>query len=109
MHPVAAALARSALAAALLWAWGGLGPSPTRAQTGQAPPLAPPEVTEDAPVGTPGAGSRSEELGRSGGVIAPPDPGVDPGLVRSAPDAGATTPVIPPPGSPGGDPNVRPL
>ena len=42
-------------------------------------------------------------------MIAPPDPGVDPGLVRPAPDTGAvTTPVIPPPGSPGGDPNVRP-
>jgi hypothetical protein len=95
-----------ALAAALLWAWGGLGPSPARTQTGQAPP----EVMEDTPVGTPGAGSLSEELGRSGGVIAPPDPGVDPGLVRPAPDAGASTmPVIPPPGSsPGGDPNLRP-
>ena len=98
-----------AFAAALLWACGGLGPSPARPQTGQAPPSAPPEVMEDTPVETPGAGSLSEELGRSGGVIAPPDPGVDPGLVRPAPDAAATMPVIPPPGSsPGGDPNLRP-
>jgi hypothetical protein len=99
-----------ALAAALLWAGGGPGPPPARAQTGQAPPPAPPEVMEDAPAGTPGAaGSLAEELERSEGVIAPPDPGVDPGLVKPAPDTGAaTTPVIPPPGSPGGDPNVRP-
>ena len=95
-----------ALAAALLWAGGGLDPSPGRAQTGQAPP----EVMEDAPAETSGAaGSLAEELERSEGVIAPPDPGVDPGLVKPAPDTGAaTTPVIPPPGSPGGDPNVRP-
>jgi hypothetical protein len=98
-----------ALAAALLWACGGLDPPHARAQTGQAPPPAPPEVIEDAPVETPGAGSLAEELERSEGVITPPDPGVDPGLVRPAPDTSAvTTPVIPPPGSPGGDPNVRP-
>ena len=99
-----------AFAAALLWAGGGPGPPPARAQTGQALPPAPPEVMEDAPAGTPGAaGSLAEELERSEGVIAPPDPGVDPGLVKPAPDTGAvTTPVIPPPGSPGGGPNVRP-
>ena len=46
---------------------------------------------EDAPAGTPGAaGSLTEELGRSEGVIAPPDPGVDPGLVRPAPDTGGS-------------------
>jgi hypothetical protein len=97
-------------AAALLWAGGGPGPPPARAQTGQAPPPVPHEVMEDAPAETPGAaGSLAEELERSEGVIAPPDPGVDPGLVKPAPDTGAvTTPVIPPPGSPGGDPNVRP-
>jgi hypothetical protein len=42
-------------------------------------------------------------------VIAPRDPGVDPGLVRPPPDAGVTTPAIPPPGSLGENPNVRSL
>jgi hypothetical protein len=48
----------------------------------------------------------SEKLERSEGVICPParvDPEID-----VVPPAGGRTPVIPPPGSPGGDPNVRP-
>ena len=46
-----------------------------------------------------------EKLGQSGGVICPPD--IDPGMKAPTPDAGKT-PIIPPPGSPGGDPNVQP-
>ena len=60
--------------------------------------------------GTQGIGSPretlSEKLERSEGVICPP-PGVDPEIVEP-PRAGGRTPVIPPPGSPGGDPTVRP-
>ena len=48
----------------------------------------------------------SEKLDRSGGVICPPV-GVDPGIASPPPDGGKM-PVIPPPGSPGGDPTVRP-
>ena len=48
----------------------------------------------------------SDRLARSGGVICPPDQ-VDPEMNRPAP-GGGKTPVIPPPGSPGGDPNVQP-
>lgn len=44
-------------------------------------------------------------LNQGNGVICPPD--VDPGSVK-APPAGGTMPVIPPPGSPGGNPNVQP-
>jgi hypothetical protein len=55
-------------------------------------------------------GQRAEPLGdklaRSDGVLCPP-PGVDPEMHAPAPDAGKT-PVIPPPGSPGGDPTIRP-
>jgi hypothetical protein len=55
-------------------------------------------------------GQRSEPLGdrlaRSNGVLCPPA-GVDPEMRAPTPDGG-NTPVIPPPGSPGGDPNVRP-
>jgi hypothetical protein len=47
-----------------------------------------------------------DKLARSDGVLCPPD-GVDPQMRAPAPDAG-NTPVIPPPGSPGGDPGVRP-
>ena len=62
-----------------------------------------------APEGTT-TGQRAEPLGdklaRSDGVLCPP-PGVDPEIRAPTPDAG-NTPVIPPPGSPGGDPTVRP-
>lgn len=48
----------------------------------------------------------SEKLAQSGGVLCPPSD-VDPAIKAPTPDTGRT-PVIPPPGSPGGDPNVRP-
>jgi hypothetical protein len=46
-----------------------------------------------------------EKLGQSGGVICPPE--VDPGMKAPTPEGGKT-PVIPPPGSPGGNPNIQP-
>ncbi len=55
-------------------------------------------------------GQRTEPLGdklaRSDGVLCPPA-GIDPDMRAPAPDLG-NTPVIPPPGSPGGDPTIRP-
>ena len=48
----------------------------------------------------------SDHLAQSGGVICPP-PAVDPAIKAPTPDAGRT-PVIPPPGTPGGDPRVQP-
>jgi len=55
-------------------------------------------------------GQRAEPLGdklaRSGGVLCPPA-GIDPEIRAPTPDSG-NTPVIPPPGGPGGDPDVRP-
>ena len=74
-------------------------------------PWAPPDVRDDAPAGSRGAGSLSEQLDRSKGVIVPPasTANTDPGIVKPAPSTGATSmPVIPPPGTPGGDPNVQP-
>jgi len=50
--------------------------------------------------------SLSEQLARSDGVICPPA-GVDPAITVPTPEGGRM-PVIPPPGSPGGDPNLRP-
>ena len=50
----------------------------------------------------------SEKLDRSGGVIHPPS-GVDPGISQAPPAIGSqSTPVIPPPGSPGGKRGVNP-
>jgi hypothetical protein len=48
----------------------------------------------------------SNRLAQSDGVICPP-PAVDPEIRLPTPETGRT-PVIPPPGSPGGDPSVRP-
>jgi hypothetical protein len=51
--------------------------------------------------------SLSDKLGKSGGVICPPN-NVDPNMTAPAPQGGSKMPVIPPPGSPGGDPHVQP-
>ena len=48
----------------------------------------------------------SDRLAKSDGVLCPP-PGVDPEIRAPTPDAG-NTPVIRPPGSPGGNPDIRP-
>jgi hypothetical protein len=62
---------------------------------------------EQKPCSEPGDSSKtlSEKLAQGGGVICPPN--VDPGIKVPAPETGKM-PVIPPPGSPGGDPNVKP-
>jgi hypothetical protein len=50
----------------------------------------------------------SERLDRSKGVIRPPS-GIDPKIHKPAPTPNPkTTPVIPPPGTPGGDQSVQP-
>ncbi len=93
----------------------GLAPRSAWAQAEQSPlsQTTPPEVQDDRPAGTPenGGGSLSEQLSQSEGVIAPsPEAATtDSGIIQPTPDAGAgTMRVIPPPGSPGGDPNLRP-
>ncbi len=48
----------------------------------------------------------SDKLARSGGVICPPQH-VDPEIRQPTPQGG-NMPVIPPPGSPGGDQSVQP-
>jgi hypothetical protein len=55
---------------------------------------------------TTGNANLSDELSRSKGVICPPA-GVDPGI-SAPPVGGGVTPVIPPPGTPGGDPGLAP-
>jgi hypothetical protein len=51
------------------------------------------------------SGDLSNKLGQSNGVICPPD--VDQGMKVPTPNTGKM-PVIPPPGSPGGDQSVQP-
>jgi hypothetical protein len=73
----------------------------------------------EEPSGRPGAGQRttpavppasgtlSSDLNRSGGVITPPA-GIDPEIKQTPPPAGSTMPIIPPPGTPGGNLTVKP-
>jgi len=57
---------------------------------------------------TPPSDNPSEKLDKSGGVIKPGG-NIDPKMQVAPPDPGPTsTPVIPPPGTPGGNPNVVP-
>ena len=48
----------------------------------------------------------SDRLASSGGVICPPSQ-VDP-VIKAPTPQGGSMPVIPPPGSPGGNPNIAP-
>ena len=53
------------------------------------------------------SGSLTDELSRSQGVVRPPETGDE--VVRAPPRASTqTTPVIPPPGSPGGNQDIQP-
>jgi hypothetical protein len=66
-----------------------------------APAPAPPEKI------APADGDLSNRMSRQKGMIKPPN--VDPGMNVTPPARGsASTPVIPPPGSPGGNPSVVP-
>ena len=117
-----AAIKTALLLTCALTAWfaaAGAQQPPTRATPSQqtAPP-APARSANCAPMPPKGTtapegstvGQSNEQLGdklaRSDGVLCPPS-GVDPEIRAPTPDAG-TTPVIPPPGSPGGDPSLRP-
>lgn len=84
-------------------------PSSDRATANCAPTEAVPQDGTVAPRGTT-TGRAQEPLGdklaKSDGVLCPP-PGVDPDMHAPTPQGGKM-PVIPPPGSPGGDPSVRP-
>ena len=81
--------------------------TPPRPSTNCAPTQTGPQGTVE-PGGT--TGQRAELLGdklaKSDGVLCPPA-GVDPEIRAPTPQTG-NTPVLPPPGSPGGDPSVRP-
>ena len=84
--------------------------STAQAQT-PAPQMTPPPAA-GAPQGNSGTAAppkaTSEQLSRSGGVIKPPD-NVDRKIEAPTPNPGPRSmPVVPPPGSPGGNPDVKP-
>jgi hypothetical protein len=60
-----------------------------------------------APAMPPASGTSGSDLNRSGGVITPPA-GIDPEMKQTPPPTGSTMPIIPPPGTPGGNPTVKP-
>jgi hypothetical protein len=61
---------------------------------------------EHATVGRTGGEQLGDRLAQSDGVLCPP-PNIDPAMRAPAPETGKM-PVIPPPGSPGGDQSMRP-
>jgi hypothetical protein len=91
-------------------------PTPATPPAQTAPPAPPPTANcaptkttpngNIAPEGTTGQAPLGDKLAKSDGVLCPPS-GVDPEIRAPTPDTGKM-PVIPPPGSPGGDPTVRP-
>ncbi|MBR0873203.1 hypothetical protein JQ633_22795 [Bradyrhizobium tropiciagri] len=85
-------------------------PSPMHAAANNCAPMQQQPTHPDAKPEGATTGQSSQPLGdklaKSDGVLCPPA-GVDPEMRAPTPEGG-TTPVIPPPGSPGGDPSVRP-
>ena len=76
--------------------------APTAAAPSRGTVTVPPDGTTTGQASEPLA----DKLNKSDGVLCPPA-GVDPEIHAPTPDAG-NMPVIPPPGSPGGNPDVRP-
>src|ERR1700753_3243994 len=62
--------------------------------------------TEHSTAGQAGGRQLGDKLAQSDGVLCPPS-NVDPAMRAPAPETGKM-PVIPPPGSPGGDPSAAP-
>ena len=90
---------------------GALGGMSAQAQTAAPQPPAradcPPGAGPNAPaVGRDSNKTLSDQLAASKGIICPPA-GVDPEMPQK-PQEGGTMKVIPPPGSPGGNPSVQP-
>jgi hypothetical protein len=91
-------------------------PQPPLAQPGSQPtvrcaPVQPPQQgqgKDDTSQQTTGQSREplSDRLAQADGIMCPPS-NVDPQMNKGAPEVGKT-PVLPPPGSPGGDPTVRP-
>jgi hypothetical protein len=92
-----------ALAAA---GWSVTLPSLAQSPPESAPPdkIAPPLEENNR---RPPADAGVDKIKPQDGVIKPPT-NVDPDIQIKPPATGSTMPIIPPPGSPGGDPNIKP-
>ncbi len=77
---------------------------------GTAVPSANDGATTATPPATPDDGkSLSQKLDENNGVLVPPEAHIDEGIKVPVPDPNpGTMRVIPPPGSPGGDPSIKP-
>ena len=104
--------------AALALPYAGHSQNPQPAPPGQTEtPLAPPNSPSPPPEqirpanpsdGAAGGQTLSDRLSRQQGTLQPPTT-IDPGITKPVPQRGAgTMPVIPPPGTPGGDQKVVP-
>jgi hypothetical protein len=72
------------------------------------PPPDQPQAQIPEKVAPPLENSATEnKMQRENGVIKPPA-NIDPGMAEKPPDTRGRMPVIPPPGSPGGDPSLHP-
>jgi len=106
---------RSLLFAALAVLLAGSAAGPAAALTPTSPnkdqtigKSSPQPVPEDPATSGSSTEPLSDKLDRQGGVIHPPGD-VDPGITQAPPAIGSqSTPVIPPPGSPGGKRGVNP-
>jgi hypothetical protein len=97
---------RSGCAAAVILLLGAT--LPCAAQNAPAPDAPAPQTRDHACSGgqrSAGDQTLSEKLKQTEGVICPPE--IDPDIKAATPQGGKM-PVIPPPGSPGGDQTVRP-
>ena len=104
---------RSVVLVLLVAALPGVGPAGAQTATpDQAAPqqsvACPPGAQSESPTTGKGGNSKplSDKLAQSNGVICPPT-GVDPQM-QVPPPGGGRLKVLPPPGTPGGDPNVQP-
>jgi hypothetical protein len=97
----------------LAWLALGAGGAAWAAEGNKVPsPPPPPSAVPESDAGKSGTseppGSLSDKLSNSGGVIRPPA-GIDPEMKQHTPPTGPQSmPVIPPPGTPGGDTTVKP-
>ena len=83
-------------------------PNALKADVSQEAPKAIPQDPRAAGQDKRPAETLGEQLDRNSGVIYPPA-GVDPGIAVPVPDPDPhSTPVIPPPGTPGGNRSVQP-
>jgi hypothetical protein len=84
--------------------------TPSAPEQRQVPSARPDDSTGPSPqqgTSTAPSGSLSDELSRTGSVMQPPATG-DQGVVPPPKTGSQSTPVIPPPGTPGGNQDIQP-